>query len=204
MLKVNSNTKLITPPIYKITDVFDNINDGKDLRSGNAWGMIFNSTPEIMETINCSIYDMCELTNQFAPYEYGEVRVCHTVSHSPILSQPVDVSIFNIAKHLYHSDRHYRGTDQFLLIRIAMTSAAICEVSALVTKKSVATLLLENDGVQMKMSDEDFVMLFENIAKNNKTANCPTSLAYERIHKDLAYSCIPIKFDKSKLKEFFI
>lgn len=199
MLKVNSNTKLVTPPIYKITDIFDNINDGKDLRGTNSWGMIFNSTPEIMEKIDRSMYEMCYQTKNFMPWEYGEVRVYHSLSHGLATQLPVDVSIFNIAKYLHRHDRHYRGADQFLLIRIAMTSAAICEVSALITKRSTVSLLFENHGVHMKMEDKDFVTLFENIVKNNKSSYSPTMLAYERIHKDLAYSCIPIKFDKSKL-----
>ena len=207
MLKINSsNTKLITHDIYDIVDVFDNINDGKDLRGLNSWGMIFNSTPEIMENIERSMYEMCQRTTNFMSWEYGEVRVCHTVIRSLASQRPVDVSIFNIAKHLpnYRLNMNYRGADQFLLIRIAMASDAICEVSALIAKKSIVSFLFETPGVHMKMEDEDFIALFDNIVKNNKAVNCPSDLAYERIHKDLEYSTIPIKFDKSTLKELGI
>ena len=201
MLKINSNTKLVISSIDNITDIFDNINDGKDLLCANSWGMVFNGTPEIMEKINCSMYEMCCQTKNFMPWEYGEVRVCHTV-YGPASRLPVDVSIFNIAKYLpNHHNNRYRGADQFLLIKIAMTSAAICEVSALIVKRSTMSLVLENHGVYMKMEDEDFVTLFNNIVKNNKSSYSPTISEYERIHNDLACSCIPIKFDRSKLKE---
>lgn len=205
MLKINSSTKFVIPPIDNITDVFDNINDGKDLHSANSWGMTFNSTPEIMEKIVRSMYEICPTTNYFMPWEYGEVRVCHTGTHELVPQPPIDVSIFNIAKCLpNHRHKYYGYADQFLLIRIAMTSAAICEVSALTVKRSTVSSLLENHGVHMKMEDEDFVTLFDNIVKNNKAVNCPSDLAYERIHKDLEYSTIPIKFDKSTLKELGI
>ena len=199
MLKINSsNTKLVTHDIYDIVDVFDNINDGKDLLSANScWGMTFNSTPEIMEKINRSMYELCPITKNFMPWEYGEVRVYHSCSHGLATQLPVDVSIFNIAKHL--PNRYYRGADKFLLIRIAMTSAAICEISALIAKRSTVSLLFERHGVHMKMENEDFITLFDNIVKNNKSSYSPTMLAYELIQKDLAYSTIPIKFDKSKL-----
>lgn len=201
MLKVNSsNTKLVTHDIYDIVNIFDNINDGKDLQGANSWGMIFNSTPEIMEKIERSMYETCPITRNFMPWEYGEVRVCHTSIHGLASQLHADVSIFNIAKYLPgHHIRHYRGADQFLLLRIAMTSVAICEVSALIVKKSTVSLLLENDGVHMRMTDEDFITLFDNIVKNNKSLYSPTMIVYESIHKDLAYSTI--KFDKSVLKE---
>lgn len=204
MLKINSsNTKLVTHDIYDVVDIFDNINDGKDLRGLNSWGMIFNSTPEIMEKIEHSMYEMCPITSNFMAWEYGEVRVCHAATRSLASLSPIDVSIFDIAKHLPNRlNMYYRGDDKFLLIRIAMSSDAICEVSASIAKRSTVTFLFEqNYGIHMRMKDEDFITLFDNIVKNNKAVNCPTNLAYERIHKDLAYSCIPIKFDKSKLKE---
>ena len=204
MLKINSsNTKLVTHDIYDIVDIFDNINDGKDLLCANSWGMVFNSTPEIMEKINRSIYEMCPITKNFMPWEYGEVRVCHICTHEPASQLSADVSIFNIAKYLPNCrlNRYYRGADNFLLIRIAMTSAAICDVSALIAKKSIVSLLFENYKSYMKMEDEDFITLFDNIVKNNKSSYSPTMLAYELIRQDLAYSTIPIKFDKNKLKE---
>lgn len=207
MLKINSsNTKLVTHDIYDVVDIFDNINDGKDLRGVNSWGMIFNSTPEIMENIEHSMYEICPITSHFMAWEYGEVRVCHAATRSLASLPLIDVSIFNIAKYLPNRlHRTYKSADQFLIIRIAMTSDAICEVSASIAKRSTVTFLFEqNYGIHMRMNDEDFITLFDNIVKNNKAVNCPTNLAYESIHKDLEYSTIPIKFDKSTLKELGI
>lgn len=205
MLKINSsNTKLVTHDIYDIVDIFDNVNDKKDLQGINSWGIIFNSTPEIIEKIERSMYETCPITSNFMAWEYGEVRVCHAATRSLSSLPPFNVSIFDIAKYIPTNslDSYYIGDGRFLIIRIAMSSDAICEVSASIAKRSTVTFLFEqNYGIHMKMKDEDFITLFDNIVKNNKAINCPTNLMYERIHKSLAYSCIPMKFDKSKLKE---